>query len=107
MFLSKKLDENVKNNMLNLDSHISNDCYTIEDIVVEDDSEHYIFENTDNKTICQDKSPFGRHFDEDPRILQIDNVTKYDSSNESNPDNLVNLFGYNIFRKSPESYIRL
>ena len=69
MFLSKKLDENVKNNMLNLDSHISNDCYTIEDIVVEDDSE----DNT-----------FGRHFE---KIFEFcnRNVDKSDSSNELNP----------------------
>ena len=42
---NKKLDENVKNIMLNLDSYISNDSYTIEDIVVEDDSEDDTFEN--------------------------------------------------------------
>ena len=77
------LDENGKNNMLNLDSHISNDCYTIEDIVVEDDSEDNIFENTDNKT-HRGKSPFGRHFE---KIFEFcnRNVNKYDSSNELNP----------------------
>ena len=83
VFLSKKLDEDVKNNMLNLDSHISNDCYTIEDIVVEDDSEDNTFENTENKTY-RGKSPFGRHFE---KIFEFynRNVDKSDSSNELNP----------------------
>ena len=77
-----KVGRNVKNNMLNLDSHILT-TVTIEDIVIEDDSEDNTIENIDNKTY-RGKSPFGRHFE---IIFEFcnRNVDKFDSSNELNP----------------------
>ena len=78
--------------MLNLDSHISNDCYTIEDIVVENDSEDNTFENTDNKTY-RGKSPFGRHFEEIFDFCNR-NVDKSDLNSELNLSNNPKVIDY-------------
>ena len=84
VFLSGNLDDNVTYNILNLESHISNDSYTIEDIILEDDSEYNPFENDENRTY-REKSPFGRHF---AKILKKCNeiVGEVDSNIELNPN---------------------
>ena len=78
------MNDNVTDNILNLESHISNDSYTIEDIIVEDDSEYSPFENDENRAY-REKSPFRRHF---AKILEKCNeiVGGIDSHIELNPN---------------------